>query len=282
MSLSPDFRSKRQLLPDDAFALVNEQFGEPTALIAEPLWRGLMSLPDDVVLRTTAHQGPMAEHCWQILAAWVEDFPIDRTQESFVVEAMMDVADALQASTFSALHGYYRQGLASLRGVLEVMLTAASFAVRDDRVGLENFRYGPGNNSSWIQFSSDLDIVARDTKAKELSVVMGSHALFQGTGRTRSGWIWGNYQLLSRYLHAIPGATDGEVWMGSNGPRWVPEAFVRHLRFLRETFVIAILICKIADPELELKKSTKAVLYAGEEPWVGAVEAGLRLFDASP
>jgi len=271
-----DFRTLRHLLPDEAFALVEEGEEPPLVMIREEAWRGLMALPDDVVLRTTGHQGPEAEQCWDIYGECVKLIPLARAEESFVFEALMDVADAFQAASFSALHGFYRQAMASLRGALEVVVAAARFSLDDDRGGLTAFRYEP-DPAPFFRFTGDLDRVASHARSQALAKSMGSQPLLMGRKNTRAGWAWDLYQLLSRYLHTLPGATDGEIWQ-SNGPLWKPWAFSLFVRLLRETFAVSVLVCSLADPDTRPADTTIDVLLAGCDEWLPAFEAGMAFF----
>lgn len=54
-----DFRSKRQKLPPEAFAIGPETEPEPSDLIDEETWTDLTHLPDDVSLRTSDHHGTL-------------------------------------------------------------------------------------------------------------------------------------------------------------------------------------------------------------------------------
>ena len=278
VSSADDFRSLRRLLPDEAFALVDKGEDPPLAVIPEIPWRGLMALPDDVVLRTTGHQGPLAEHCWDVFGECVKVI-LARTEESFIFEATMDMTDAFQAASFSALHGYYRQAMGSLRGALEVVVAAARFSLDDDRTGLNAFRYGP-DPAPFFRFTRDLDRVASHARSQEFAKAMGSRPLLVGRGRTRAGWAWDLYQLLSRYLHTVPGATDGEIW-SSNGPIWKPGAFILYIRQLREAFAVSLLVCNLADPDLRLPDTTIELLSAGGEEWLPALLAGFAFLGAS-
>lgn len=47
-----DFRTKRALLPDSAFALVRGPRLAPTDPVDKPTWGGIMHLPDHVALTT--------------------------------------------------------------------------------------------------------------------------------------------------------------------------------------------------------------------------------------
>ena len=52
-----DFRSSRELLPDEVFAEVTGDGSQLTDLVRKRVWRGIMHLPDDVALTTSNHHG---------------------------------------------------------------------------------------------------------------------------------------------------------------------------------------------------------------------------------
>lgn len=59
---SDDFRARREVLESDDFASADgEPDPPPSALISEETWDGIMTLPDDVAIRTTSHLGEWVE-----------------------------------------------------------------------------------------------------------------------------------------------------------------------------------------------------------------------------
>src|SRR5690242_229347 len=101
-----DFRAVRIVLEDEDFALVEGEEGPPTDLIDREVWNGIVTLPDDVAIRTSNHYGQPLRVLDQHWTVWV--FAVDSVQEP-IGEAMLDAADEFRAATFNALHGYYRQ-----------------------------------------------------------------------------------------------------------------------------------------------------------------------------
>jgi len=72
LSLS-DFRAVRVILEPDDFALGSDEPDQPPSdLIAEKTWHGIMDLPDDVAVRTSAHRGQVLGEVHWIWERWVE------------------------------------------------------------------------------------------------------------------------------------------------------------------------------------------------------------------
>jgi hypothetical protein len=129
-SLPPnDFRTRRNYLPDQAFALPAEGPDPQTDRIRPEAWHAMFALTDDVALRTTSFQGALAEHCHDAWVAVITTLPRDQIPATPLLEALLDLSDHLRSATFSALHGYYRQAFATLRAALELVIVTARFAV---------------------------------------------------------------------------------------------------------------------------------------------------------
>src|SRR5215475_6421597 len=114
-----DFRARRRYLPASAFALVTGPSGGTTDLIPEEQWHELMSLPTDVLLRTTDQHGSQLAQLNGLWSRWVQTLPLELEATPFMFNAAWDAANDFNVSTFNAMHGYYQQGLANLRGALE-------------------------------------------------------------------------------------------------------------------------------------------------------------------
>jgi hypothetical protein len=117
-----DFRCHRELLPDEAFALVSGKRPGPTDLVEERTWQGIMQLPDDVALTTSNHHGKQLATLYALWGNWIEAIGEDQDE---LHGGMLDAADCLQASTFDSLHGYYRSAVANLRSAVELIAIGA-------------------------------------------------------------------------------------------------------------------------------------------------------------
>jgi len=122
-----DFRAKRLMLEDDDFALVSGAYEGPTDLVAESTWRSMVSLPDDVSIRTSDRYGTQLEQMWEYWGIWnrvvlaVQALSKDPSESPMAI-ASCDAADEFQGATYCALVGYYRVGFSCLRNVLEPAL----------------------------------------------------------------------------------------------------------------------------------------------------------------
>jgi hypothetical protein len=118
-----DFRAKRRFLSRKAFLVVSEKnWRTSTDLVAKDVWDGIMHLPDHVALTTSNHHGSQLSVFYALWADWLEAIG-DEQDELFA--GMLDAADCFQASTFDALHGYYRSALSNLRSAIELVAIGA-------------------------------------------------------------------------------------------------------------------------------------------------------------
>lgn len=60
-----DFRARRLMLQDKDFALAPGKYPGPTSLIPKATWESIVSLPDDVSIRTSDHYGSQLEEMWE-------------------------------------------------------------------------------------------------------------------------------------------------------------------------------------------------------------------------
>lgn len=235
-----DFRTRRNLLPDDAFAIVEGKYLPGVDPIPLKEWNGLMNLPDDVVLRTADQQGRQLAQLYNLWGLWVESLPLEVSPEvAYIFSPAWDAADDFQAATFAASHGYYRQGMASLRSALELMVTLAGFAVRDDRKGLRKWLDGEyetkfGNMKQFLVESKLLSL--------ELTDALDT--------------LWRN---LCKYNHSYVEASNGEIW-GSNGPIWVKDAFIKFYMTYRDVMALSYILVAVGWKEFRIpKKSPTAI-----------------------
>lgn len=142
-----DFRAVRRVLEPEDFALGAEQPDPPPSdSISEESWTGIMSLPDDVAIRTSDHNGKALGQVYWLWGKWIE--AIGETSEVPMFDPMLDAGDDLQSSMFNALHGYYRAAFAGLRNVLEAVTIgtcgtlAGSPQYANYRAGSTEFSFG--------------------------------------------------------------------------------------------------------------------------------------------
>lgn len=218
-----DFRAVRTVLDPDDFALGGEEPDPPPSdLISEATWSGITGLPDDVAIRTSDHNGQALGESYTLWTQWIE--AIGETEDALFVP-MLDAADDLQTSLYSALHGYYRAGFSSLRNVLELMTVATCGCIQNSQ------RYQDWRNGSVeFPFGAGCDQLSHEPLLDAFNAglrVMGYQSLWDAKDPRRNlpgGYARRLYSELSNYAHSRPGFTDGDLWK-SNGPIYVGKVF---------------------------------------------------------
>jgi len=67
-----DFRAHRRKLPPEAFAIWIERCDSPPSdQIDKDTWDGIVSLPDDVSIRTSDHYGSALKKFWSFWGEWI-------------------------------------------------------------------------------------------------------------------------------------------------------------------------------------------------------------------
>jgi hypothetical protein len=133
-----DFRSRRFKLPLEAFAYAPGPDPEPSDLVDEATWMELISLPDDASIRTSDHHGGLLRAALDVWSHWIGlvldvQSLVTAPRDDPLALACLVVSDELQASTFGALTGFYRQAIAGLRSALDAVVVSHSGAMATAR-----------------------------------------------------------------------------------------------------------------------------------------------------
>jgi len=239
---SKDFRLSRGFLPDDVFALSDDgKRRDPTDLISEDVWQGIMHLPDDVALTTANHHGIQLAAMHSLWGDWIEACGHDHEEELF--EAMVDATDCFQSSTFDAVHGYYRSALSNLRSALELVAIGT----------LGNLAPTSDVYRRWKNNSATLAFPDCRQRLRKLTAEPASSLLFK-----QGGGMENFYYELCAYAHSRPEASDGAMWQ-SNGPVYVGAAFVRVFGCQTATYAWCYHLVKVGRPAFVLPKSTEFI-----------------------
>ena len=252
-----DFRAVRIVLEDEDFALVEEgPEGPPTDLIEQEVWNGIVTLPDDVAVRTSSHCGQLLRVLSQHWTVWV--FAMDSV-EGPIGEAMLDAADEFRAATFNVLHGYYRQACGCLRNALEVITTAAASQVSGRADVLGKWQQGE------LGFGSACDVLqsapSLDSLRKGLAKDPGDSMFDQKTKASSGGWARRLYSTLSGFEHSSPTCRNGDMWQ-SNGPVFAPRAFRETASVFIEVSSLCFLLVKAAFPPFSFPDEARAITEA--------------------
>jgi hypothetical protein len=122
-----DFRSRRLVLEPEDFALgPDDTDSPPSDLIDEDTWRSMMSLQDDVSVKTSNEYGSALKQMWGFWSEWscvvgaLQELA-PSVGEAPLCAAACDVGDEFQASISNAVVGFYRVAFSCLRNALENM-----------------------------------------------------------------------------------------------------------------------------------------------------------------
>jgi hypothetical protein len=245
-----DFRAKRLMLERKDFAIAPGRYSGPTDLIQKNTWRTIISLPDDVSIRTSDRYGSQLKQMEEYSGIWgrvvlAVQALSKNPRKSPLAIAACDAADEFQASMYCALVGYYRVAFSCLRNVLEQMTIAMRLAVITDPKSFADWR----NTETRIGFGW-----AADTLRKAAEVVAVEQHLKTATrdslfAQNPKGFVRRLFGQLSKYTHGTTGFTDAD-FRQSNGPILVPQAFLAWHAATVKTYVIALHELKLGESRL--------------------------------
>jgi hypothetical protein len=216
-----DFRAVRIVLEPDDFALGGDEPDPPPSdQVSRETWSSITGLPDNVAIRTSDHNGKALAEAYRLWGQWHEALP---EPQDAIFTPMLDAADDLQSSIFSALHGYYRTGFSALRNVLEVTTIGACGCLQN------NHRYAAWRTgAAEFKFGTACDQLYNEPALGQFNARMrgaGYQSLWdQKQGALPGGYSRRLYRDLCNYAHSRPGFTDGDLWQ-SNGPIYVGRVF---------------------------------------------------------
>src|SRR5262245_55616887 len=125
-----DFRSVRTKLPPEAFALSEGPEAPASDLVLRDTRSSIVSLPDDVSLRTSDHYGSNFTAFWQpFWQLWDEwrcvggalQQAVDHPLDSPIAHTACDATNQFLASICNACVGSYRLAFTFLRGIVKGM-----------------------------------------------------------------------------------------------------------------------------------------------------------------
>lgn len=252
-----DFRARRKILEPDDFALSDgAPDPSPTDLISEAAWDGIMTLPDDVAIRTTSHQGERIGLLHELWAGWIEVIP----RRSIVADAMIYVADDFAAAIFNLVHGFYKQAINSLRSALEVTVLASDCALSQS---LQRWR--EWENGADIRYADACKKLASNTRIllleKDVRAETGG-GILPDAGGNGIAWARNLYSRLSRFTHARGDSANSFLWE-SNGPIYSAEGMRVSYHLYLETYALLMILLKIAQNDVSTPPKA-AVLFAPE------------------
>lgn len=257
-----DFRANRVYLADHVFAVRKRGRKRKRDLVPQEVWDHMMTLPTDVLLRSTDYHGSMLDDLATQHQTWLDSIPLEPTEIPFLFDAALDAADEFGAAPFIAAHGYYRQATGCLRNALEAMTHATRFAVRND---LNEFQLWRAGTSEPLKFGRSVDLLAQAPKLADADRQIGSPGMF---GNKPPGVLRTLYTNLCRYAHGQPGYSNFDSWQ-SNGPIHSPKAFTQFWCDFCDTFAACCVLLKIGYPSFALPSGTYSIYAAASKSWLG-------------
>lgn len=234
-----DFRAHRKVLePDDFASFDGETDPPPSDLISEEAWDGIMTLPDDVAIRTTSHLGEWVALLHDLWADWIYSFP----RRSIITDAMLDCADDFSAALFNLVHGYYKQAIGALRNALETMVLACECTL--SRANDKWKEWQEGKEMTFRKILPKLAASARFVKLEAHVRSLTGGGLFpEAENNEGIAWARNLYQRLSNFSHARGNLTNSVLWE-STGPVYSEKGMRTACYLYLETYVLLVLLLK--------------------------------------
>jgi len=253
-----DFRESRKLLPPEAFAYAKGPDLAPSDLIPKDVWYSIMSLPDDVSLRTSADHGTELKHMHELWSSIIDSFG----NNDALSHSVIYVTDELMACIVNSLLGFYRVAASCLRSALELATHGAYYqrckdldAYKDWEKNQEDVNFGRAcNNLNGLDDVKSLnDYLYSKMKDTLFEQKNSRYTDYPG------GWARKLHSQLSNFVHSKPAYSNFALWEGSNGPIYVPQSFGRICAMFCDTMALTFILIKISRPTFALPKKAISV-----------------------
>lgn len=265
-----DFRATRRKLPPDAFALGPEEPDPaPQDPVEEQVWNSIVSLPDDVSIRTSDSHGSQLKAMHELWGSWIESVGEEQDSMYYV---MSDAGDEYQACLFNALCGFYRVAASCLRSALELTCHGAYFQLRSGSAAAEEViawkQRGKGGKKfkNLCKFLRDHPTARRledHLCAQQYDSVSPWSVFGRKPPQKARSWARRLNRELSSFTHSRPNHSSAATWDGSNGPIYVPESFGTVYTLYLETIALCYVLVKLARPSFRLPRAALRLLSPG-------------------
>lgn len=255
-----DFRYYRYKLPAEAFAL-HPKGPEPPPrdIIDEKVWRTVVSLPDDVSIRTSDNYGTQIKAMNDL---WFSVIEMCSETEDAWYHTLLDMAEGLQASIFNAVCGYYRVAASCLRATLEDII--AGVYLQLERSIEDALLWQKGELE--IKFGFGCDQLMQNGRIRLLESHLDKELQYSIFRQRRegidAGWARELFGELSKYTHAYPTHSEGSLWDGSNGPIFVPSSFRRIYIHYLDVCALLYVGAKLCRPHLVVPEPSKWLFHS--------------------
>jgi hypothetical protein len=203
----------------------------------------IVTLPDDVAVRTSSHHGTTLQQLEALWGSWIESIG---ESNDVISSTMLDAGDDFQAATYTALTGYYRLSVTALRSALELTAIGAWAQVCGKTKQYEEWRKG----KLTLSFGQACDGLIGGTAPlrDELRTTVNDTLFDQKAPPADGGYARRIFDGISNYAHARPGHADAD-FRQSNGPIYVKSAF-KHVAWMHfEAAALCFVLLLIARPK---------------------------------
>jgi hypothetical protein len=250
-----DFRARPNVLTRRDFGYAPKPAPPPSDLIDKATWDSIVTLPDDVAVRTTNYHGTTIRQLHDLWGAWIDCYG---DVQDCMFPVMLDAGDDFQAATYTALTGFYRLSVAALRSVLELIGIGAWAQVCGKQKEFRSWRSG----KLPLSFGQACDALSSATGVlrAHLQKTVNDNLFDQRNTRDEGGFARRIYSGISEFSHSRPGHADGDI-RDSNGPIYVGSAF-KHVAWMQfETLGLCFVLVLLARPKQVLPEPAIELLH---------------------
>lgn len=213
-------------------------------MVERTTWNGIVTLPDDVAVRTSNYHGTALKQLEDLWGAWIESCG---SVQDCMFTVMLDAGDDFQAATYTGLTGFYRLSIAATRSALELVTIGAWAQVCGKHKEFKDWRAGKFTLS--LGQACDGLIGGARALETELRKTVKDSLFDQKNQAGDGGFVRRIFSGVSNFTHARPGSTDADM-RESNGPIYVRSAF-NHVSWVQfETFALCFVIVLLARPKM--------------------------------
>lgn len=241
-----DFRARRRVLVRRDFGYAPKPAPRPSEMIDKETWDSIVTLPDDVAVRTTNYHGAKIKQLDELWGVWIEC--VGQKQDT-LFPVMLDAGDDFQAATYNALTGFYRLSVAALRTALEVTTIGAWAQVCGKHKEFRSWR----SCNLPLSFGQGCDGLCGSTARLQnhLRATVNDSLFDQRNSTDEGGFARRMFSGVSNYTHSRPGLADSDM-RESNGPIYVNSAF-NHVAWMQfEVMGLCLVLLLIARPKQHL------------------------------